>query len=209
MIRTGDLTPRQRRTGRSAVRYLELRGAYLLNLALLLFLGAFFAFLAQRRLARDPADALQLAGLAGVLVAGAGSTLLHSPVVGLLGLLYRELEASGPPASASPPAPVAPAREDLASAERRLVESALQLERLGWGSVRGGLLAVLVSGIAVIAAALWRFGSGSAGLGTAALAMAAAGGLTVGTALGGLAVTRWMRFAARLGAPSRERVSPS
>ena len=85
----------------------------------------------------------------------------------------------------------------------------MQLERLGWGSVRGGLLAVLVSGIAVIAAALWRFGSGSAGLGTAALAMAAAGGLTVGTALGGLAVTRWMRFAARLGAPSRERVSPS
>lgn len=203
MIRLDDLTPRQRRICRRAARSPELRGVYPAMMGLWLLFALAQAFLAYRRLAVDPAGArltlLSAFSMAGIAVAA----LALSPVFDLLALLCRELEGSGSlGAGASPPRSLAATCAGLAPQEGRLVASARRLEGLGWGAIRGALLALLVSGLAVIAAALWRFGGGGDGLGAAALAMAAAGGLTLGVALGGLALVRWMRLAARLGTPA-------
>jgi hypothetical protein len=203
------LTPRQHRVGRRAVRFLEIGWAHWVVPCTLLMSGGLTAFLSHRALARDPVDALWAAGTAGFGIATAALLIVDAPSLALLGLLYRRLREASPAEHRDTPwsgAPVAPT--DLPAAERRLVESAGKLERLGWGSVRGGLLVVLGSGVAVIAAALWRFGSEGEGLGTAALAMAATGGLSVGVALGGIVVTRWMRLAARLGSASPDRAAP-
>jgi hypothetical protein len=203
------LTPRQQRVGRRAVRFLEIGWAHLVVPCVLLLCGGLTAFLSQRALVRDPVDALWLAGSAGFGIATAGVMILDASSLALLGILYRRLQqASSDEHRATPGHGVPLAARDLPEAERRLVENAGKLERVGWGSVRGGLLVVLASGIAVVAAALWRFGSEDGGLGTAALAMAATGGLTVGVALGGIVVTRWMRLAARLGSSSPGRTSP-
>lgn len=203
------LTPRQHQIGRRAARFLELGRAHRVMPAILLLTGGSMAFLSHRALARDAVEALWLAGSAGFAFATAGVVMLDAPSLALLGLLYRRLQEASPEERRAPAAhgaPVAP--RDLPPTERQLLENAGKLALLGWGSVRGGLLVVLASGVAVIGAALWRFGPEGGGLGTAPLAMAAAGGLTVGVALGGIVVTRWMRLAARLGAASPDPTAP-
>jgi hypothetical protein len=201
MIRLDDLTPRQRRVCRRAARSVELRSAYLGMLGLLLLLALWDGFLGYRGLSVDPAGArltlFSAFSRAAIVVVG----LALNPFFDLLALLCRELEGGGSlgAAGAARP-PLAPAHDGLAPAEARLVASARQLERLGWAAIRGALLVVLLSSLAVIAAALWRF-AGDDGLATAALGMAASGGLGLGVALGGLGLVRWMRLAARLGAP--------
>jgi hypothetical protein len=203
MIRLDDLTPRQRRLCRRAARSPEIRGVYFALMGFWLVLALTQAFFAYRQLPVDPADArlmlLSSFSMAGIVVAA----VALSPVFDLLALLCRELEGAGSlGVGASTPQSLGTARAELAPEEGRLVASARQLERLGWGAIRGALLVLLLSSFAVIAAALWRFGGEGGGLGAAALAMAASGGLTLGVALGGLALLRWMRLAARLGTPA-------
>jgi hypothetical protein len=207
MIRLDDLTPRQRRLCSRAARSHELRGVYLVMMGFWLLFAFVEAFLGYRRLPVDPAGARLTLFSAFSMAGTAAVALALTPVFDLLSLLCRALEASGSlgagtGAGPGPARPLGTASAELAPQEGGLVASARQLEGLGWGAIRGALLALLLSGLAVIAAALWRFGGESDGLGAAALAMAASGGLTLGVALGGLALVRWMRLAARLGTPA-------
>jgi hypothetical protein len=200
VIEKGDLTPGQHRVGRAAARVYEERWASLFACALFLVPGAYLAFGAHNQLARDPEEALLSAGYVGAMLMGAVSTLVTDPFVRLAGRLYRELEGAGSLGGGAP-AVRAPAPAGLSPKEQRMVESAQRIGRLGWGSVRAAVLVVLASGVVTVAAALARFGSEAGGLAAAALGMAAAGGLSVGVAIGLLILTPWMRLAEHLGGP--------
>jgi hypothetical protein len=197
VIGKDDLTPRQHRVGRAAARVYEERWVSLFACALFLLPSMYLAFGLRNQLARDPGEALLSAGYVGAMLMGAVFTLVTDPVVRLAGLLYRELGGAG--SFGSTPSARAPGREGLSQAEQRLVETARSIGRFGWGSLRGAALVVLASGTVSVAAAVARFGSELGELGPPALLMAAAGGLSVGIAIGLLILVRWMRLAERLG----------
>jgi hypothetical protein len=201
MIRREDLTRWQHFLGRSAARFYEQRGFYVFSFAVTFAGVVLILVLGRDRLAGAPTDALLQAGATGFVIAVTLGSLSSDPFVSLAGRLYGELEGAGSLGitSSAEAAAGAPAREDLTPADRRMLESARSLGRLGWGWLQGGAAVVVVTSVATVAAAYAGFSSSGADLGPMLLLMAAAGGVGLGIAIGLLILTRWMRLAERLG----------